>query len=322
MYYLLNQSIEQQFYADVDVGVLLSGGVDSTVLLYEVGEAAKDLKCNVVAIHINHEYSKKSKRWEKHCESFCKNYEFEFKKFSFNSNTLKGSSLESLMRDERYKIFEKVLKKDEILFMGHHLDDQIETLLFRMLRGSGLKGSSSIPMKRGLGNGFLVRPFLKLAKYDLIEIAKNKKLKYVEDDSNDDIKFDRNYLRKEVLPKISERWPNYRKSFSKYIDNHKTSYEFLRETSTQELKNILDGENIRLEKLKEYESNYQKILILSWLELKKCKLPNSQVLDELTNTFLNANKSSQPKFIWGSKDKGNYVCLRIKKGILFKESNL
>ena len=302
--------------------VAYSGGVDSTVLLYEVGEAAKDLKCNVVAIHINHEYSKKSKRWEKHCESFCKNYGFEFKKFSFNSNTLKGSSLESLMREERYKIFEKVLKKDEILFMGHHLDDQIETLLFRMLRGSGLKGSSSIPMKRGLGNGFLVRPFLKLAKYDLIEIAKNKKLKYVEDDSNDDIKFDRNYLRMEVLTKISERWPNYRKSFSKYIDNHKTSYEFLRETSTQELKNILDGENIRLEKLKEYESNYQKILILSWLELKKCKLPNSQVLDELTNTFLNANKSSQPKFIWGSKEKGNYVCLRIKKGILFKESNL
>ena len=65
--------------------VAYSGGVDSTVLLYEVGEAAKDLKCNVVAIHINHEYSKKSKRWEKHCESFCKNYGFEFKKFSFNS---------------------------------------------------------------------------------------------------------------------------------------------------------------------------------------------------------------------------------------------
>ena len=105
-------------------------------------------------------------------------------------------------------------------------------------------------------------------------------------------------------------------------DSHKTSYEFLRETSTQELKNILDGENIRLDKLKEYESNYQKILILNWLELKKCKLPNSQVLDELTNTFLNANKSSQPKFIWGSKEKGNYVCLRIKKGILLKESNL
>ena len=88
--------------------VAYSGGVDSTVLLYEVGEAAKDLKCNVVAIHVNHGYSKNSKRWEKHCESFCKNYGFEFKKFSFNSNTLKGSSLESLMREERYKIFENV----------------------------------------------------------------------------------------------------------------------------------------------------------------------------------------------------------------------
>ena len=302
--------------------VAYSGGVDSTVLLHEVGEAAKDAECDVVAIHINHEQSKHSKQWEKHCESFCKNYGFKFKKFFFNSNNLKGSSLESLMREERYNIFAKVLRKDEILFMGHHLDDQIETLLFRMLRGSGLKGSSSIPIKRNLGKGFLIRPFLKLTKFDLIQIAKNKDLKYVEDYSNDDTKFDRNYMRNEVLPKISARWPNYRKSISKYIDNHKASYEFLRKVSIQELKKILDGENINLEKLKKYDLEHQKILILSWLELKKCNLPNSQVLEEITKSFLNAKKSSQPKLIWGSKEKENYVCLRIKKGVLFAESNL
>ena len=302
--------------------VAYSGGVDSTVLLHEVGEAAKEVKCDVEAIHINHEQSKNSKQWENHCESFCKNYGFEFKKFSLNLENLKGSSLESLMREERYKIFEKVLRKDEILFMGHHLDDQIETLLFRMLRGSGLKGSSSIPIKRTLGNGFLIRPFLKLTKFDLTQIAKNKKLKYVEDDSNKDTKFDRNYLRNEVLPKISARWPNYRKSISKYIDNHKASYEFLTKISNLELKKILDGKNINLEKLKKYDLEHQKILILNWLELKKCKLPNSQVLEEITKSFLNSRKSSQPKFFWGSKEKENYVCLRIKKGVLLVESNL
>ncbi|RZO99337.1 MAG: tRNA lysidine(34) synthetase TilS [Gammaproteobacteria bacterium] len=302
--------------------VAYSGGVDSTVLLYEVGEAAKDIKCNVVAIHINHEYSKYSGQWEKHCKSFCKDYGLILKKFSFKSNNLKGASLESLMREKRYNIFEKVLSKDEILFMGHHLDDQIETLFFRMLRGSGLKGSSSIPAKRALGKGILIRPFLKLSKNDLIEIAKRKKLSYVEDESNNNIEFDRNYLRNEVISKISKRWPNYRKSLSKYIDNNKASYDFLSKTSSQELKNILVEEKINVEKLKKYDSEYQKILILNWLESKKFRLPSSQVLEELTKSFLNTKKTSQPKFIWGSKEKGNYVCLRIKKGFMSAESNL
>ena len=112
------------------------------------------------------------------------------------------------------------------------------------------------------------------------------------------------------------------KSLSKYIDNNKASYDFLSKTSSQELKNILVEEKINVEKLKKYNSEYQKILILNWLESKKFRLPSSQVLEELTKSFLNTKKTSQPKFIWGSKEKGNYVCLRIKKGLMSAESNL
>ena len=143
--------------------VAYSGGVDSTVLLKEVCEAAKKVNCNVTAIHINHGYSKFSDNWEQHCEKFCIEHNYPLQKFSLNIAEAEGASLESVMREKRYEIFQSLIGKNETLFMGHHLDDQIETLFFRILRGSGLKGSSSIPFKRNLGKGLLVRPFLNLS---------------------------------------------------------------------------------------------------------------------------------------------------------------
>ena len=141
--------------------VAYSGGVDSTVLLNEVGKAANELNSEVEAVHVNHGYSKSSESWEEHCKVFCKKKGFSFKSFQMDSKNLKGASLESLMRERRYEIFQKILiDKTSLLFMGHHLDDQIETLFFRLIRGTGLKGASSIPLKRNLGNGFIVRPFL------------------------------------------------------------------------------------------------------------------------------------------------------------------
>lgn len=301
--------------------VAYSGGVDSTVLLKEVCEAAKKVNCNVTAIHINHGYSKFSDNWEQHCEKFCIEHDYPLQKFSLNIAEAEGASLESAMREKRYEIFQSLIGENDTLFMGHHLDDQIETLFFRILRGSGLKGSSSIPFKRNLGKGLLVRPFLNLSKKEIYEIAKLKKLKFIEDESNKDIKFDRNFLRNEVIEKISERWPNYRKSLSKYIENQKSSHEFLKEITTIELKKILHGKNIDVNKLKKYDSKYQKILILQWLEMNNCNSPSSSALDELTKFFVSSEKTKEPKFIWGSKEKGNYICLKIKKGIISIESN-
>ena len=302
--------------------VAYSGGVDSTVLLKEVGEASKKIKCNVTAIHINHGYSKFSDKWEEHCENFCSENDYPLKRFSLNYSEIEGASLESVMREKRYEIFQSLIGENETLFMGHHLDDQIETLFFRILRGSGLKGSLSIPFKRNLGKGLLVRPFLNLPKKEIYEIAMRKKLKFIEDESNKDIKFDRNFLRSEVIDKISERWPNYRKSLSKYIENQKSSYEFLKEITNIELKKILNGKSIDINKLNKYDSKYQKILILQWLEMNSCNLPSSSALDELTKFFVNSEKTKEPKFIWGSKEKGNFICLKVKKGIISIETNL
>ena len=149
-----------------------------------------------------------------------------------------------------------------------------------------------------------------------------KKLKFIEDESNKDIKFDRNFLRSEVIDKISERWPNYRKSLSKYIDNQKSSYKFLKEITNIELKKILNGKSIDINKLNKYDFKYQKILILQWLDMNNCNLPSSSALDELTKFFVNSEKTKEPKFIWGSKEKGNYICLKVKKGIVSIEPNL
>ena len=143
--------------------VALSGGADSLVLLNELKKLHKDYDFNLIAIHINHNVQKDSKKWKTICENFCKKNEIKFIAHSLKQKKNISSNLENKLRDERYRFFEKTLERNSILFMGHHLDDLIETFFLRALRGSGIEGLSSIPKERALGKGMLVRPFLNLS---------------------------------------------------------------------------------------------------------------------------------------------------------------
>ena len=173
--------------------VAYSGGLDSTVLLSEANDLLKQKKTlKLKAIHINHNYSKNSKKWEKHCKDFCKSKDIDLLIFNIDFSKIKGASIEEQLRKKRYEIFEKKLSKGGRLFMGHHEDDNIETLVLRLLRGSGTKGARSIPINRKLGKGDIARPLLSLQKENLNLIAKTKLLKFIHDESNDDNSFDEN----------------------------------------------------------------------------------------------------------------------------------
>ena len=210
-----------------DYYVALSGGADSLVLLNELKKLKKDNNFNLIAIHINHNIQKDSKKWKTFCEDICKKNEIKFITHSLKRKKNSSSNLEKKLRDERYRFFEKTLEKNSILFMAHHLDDVIETFFLSALRGSGIEGLSSIPKERVLGKGKLVRPFLNISKSEILERAKKDKLKFIKDPSNKDNSFNRNYLRNEVLPKIEKRWPSYRKNLNQLTENLKESSDLL-----------------------------------------------------------------------------------------------
>jgi tRNA(Ile)-lysidine synthase len=186
--------------------VAFSGGLDSTVLLHLLaGLAQREPLPPLRAIHIQHGLQAAAEAWPAHCQQVCD--ELGVSLLQREVQVLPGASLEQAARDARYAAFVEVLGPDEVLLTAQHRDDQAETLLFRLLRGAGARGLAAMPATRKLGGGQLVRPLLAVSRAQLEAYARGHGLRWVEDPSNSDERFSRNFLRRQVLPLLTQRWP-------------------------------------------------------------------------------------------------------------------
>ncbi|WDY60650.1 tRNA lysidine(34) synthetase TilS [Pseudomonas sp. PSKL.D1] len=186
--------------------IAFSGGLDSTVLLHQLAEYASGHATPPLrAIHIHHGLQSAADAWPAHCQSICDQLGIELQ--IVRVQVTPGASLEQAARDARYRAFEQTLGPGDILFTAQHRDDQAETLLFRLLRGAGLRGLAAMPVRRPLGQGGLVRPLLETSRQQLNDYALAHGLVWIEDPSNTDTAFDRNYLRADVFPHLHQRWP-------------------------------------------------------------------------------------------------------------------
>lgn len=186
-----------------------SGGMDSSVLLHAVKHLPSlSQPKEIVALHINHQLSACAADWQQHSQAFAKHLGVKFYCEVVNIQEC-GRGLEDAARQARYGVFETFLQPGDVLLMGHHSDDQVETMLLRLMRGAGPAGLAGIRAQRSVGEGLLYRPLLDLSRQQLHQYAARNNLNWVEDDSNTDTRFDRNYLRAEVLPKLAQRWSGY-----------------------------------------------------------------------------------------------------------------
>ena len=170
---------------------------------------------NIQAIHVNHQLNPLSINWEKHCEKTCAELNIPIIIERININLKAGDSLEEQARNTRYEVLQKHLDKNSVLLTAHNANDQAETFLLQALRGAGPKGLSAMPIKKKLGDSFLIRPLLHFTREKLEKYAKENNLKWIEDDSNTDIKFNRNYLRHEIFPILKKRFPAVMENFSR-----------------------------------------------------------------------------------------------------------
>lgn len=186
-----------------------SGGMDSSVLLHALRSVSMASGAEeIVALHINHQLSDAADDWQRHAQSFAEVLGVAFYAESVSVEEC-GRGLEDAARQARYAVFEQFLKPSDVLLMGHHSDDQVETMLLRLMRGAGPAGLAGIRAQRPVGEGLLYRPLLDLSRQHLRDYAEQHQLQWVEDDSNSDTRFDRNYLRAQVLPQLAERWPGF-----------------------------------------------------------------------------------------------------------------
>jgi tRNA(Ile)-lysidine synthase len=186
--------------------IAFSGGLDSTVLLHLLAHLATTQSLPALsAIHVHHGLQAAADAWPDHCQSVCDDLGVPLQVVRVQVQP--GASLERAARDARYGAFIEATQSNDVLLTGQHRDDQAETLLFRLLRGAGVRGLAGMPRQRPLGQGQLLRPLLDVTRAELETYATEHQLSWIEDPSNQDRQFSRNYLRHQVFPALTERWP-------------------------------------------------------------------------------------------------------------------
>ncbi len=202
--------------------VALSGGVDSTVLLHALVRILP-VTATVVALHGNHQISSESSSWAAHCERQCKSLGVAF--VCADLVLARQGNLEAAARDARYEFFAKFMRAGDLLLLGHHAQDQVETLFLRMFQG---RGAISMRLQGALGPGQFLRPLLNLSRTDLVTYAEDINAAWIEDPANGDTRFDRNFLRHEVIPLLQQRWPRVAQALLRVISSTRAQDALLR----------------------------------------------------------------------------------------------
>jgi tRNA(Ile)-lysidine synthase len=218
----LPESIESVFKglgAGEHLYIAYSGGVDSQVLLHVVSTLVQAHQIDATALHVNHGLSPNAHDWQDFCARQCESLGLPLLCKPIDLGEPSGSGLEVRAREARYAWFETLLGPGDVLLTAHHGEDQAETFVLRALRGSGVRGLAAIPVKRALGCGCVIRPFLDQSKAELQAYAELFGLSWIDDESNASLKFDRNFVRHEILPLLATRWPQVSRQLARSAQN-------------------------------------------------------------------------------------------------------
>lgn len=279
--------------------VAYSGGVDSHVLLHLLLQLPDHPP--IEAVHVNHQLQYQADQWVLHCQLQADRLGVPLHVETVTVHCGARESLEDKARQARYRVFEAMLQTGDILLLGHHLDDQVETLLLRLLRGSGSRGAGAMPRSRSIAYGHLLRPLLETARADLEHYAQVNQLDWVEDPSNQSTDYDRNYLRREVLPTLSGRWPEYRQTLSRTAALLEESAQLNAELAEQDLHTLglyASQPSLPLAALAELSVARQKNIIRHWLLARQLPLPSSVQLQVVLDEVINARQDAEPLVAW------------------------
>ena len=196
--------------------VAYSGGVDSSVMLDVAHNVCNQDGIALSAFHVNHGISQHAQQWQAHCQFECESRNIPFFSSAISLSKQPQQSLEAQARDARYRLLDNFAKNTKIVLLAQHEDDQSETFLLQLKRGAGIRGLSSMPVyQQKPGGSAYLRPFLQQSRSSLLEYAQQHCLKWIEDESNMDNRYDRNFLRNNILPELAERWPAIKKTIAR-----------------------------------------------------------------------------------------------------------
>lgn len=262
----------QSWRASSSLCVAFSGGMDSTVLLFALVQLAKRNSIPPLrAVYIHHGLQEAAESWPAHCQQLCD--EWQVPLTVIEVSVAATASVEQAARLARYAAFERHLQSNEVLLMAQHQDDQAETLLFRLMRGTGVAGLRGIPVTRRLQQGQVVRPLLGVSHQQLLLYAQQHHLRWIEDPSNAADDFSRNYLRHHVMPALKSRWPAMQQSLQRTAQHMQEAQQLLDELAIEDLQRVqiepvldwLTVPCLDLDKIRYLSLVRQKNLLRHWL---------------------------------------------------------
>ena len=299
--WLLDQLAERTDVHVCPFTVAFSGGVDSTVLLHLLAQLRdQGVVSTLRALHVHHGISRFADQWVEHCQSVCERWQIPLtvERVTLNNS---GFGLEQSAREARYRVFVAAVQDGGCLLQGHHQDDQAETVLLRLFRGTGIAGVGGIPAQRSLGNGQLLRPLLAASRASIEAYATSHKLSFIEDDSNSDERFSRNYLRQRLIPMVEARWPGASARLAAFaseaselhqqleIDGHLASCVVYRPEW------LLDQPLLDCRVLLQLDHHWQRRVIRQWLNRQGILSPSRATLERIIREVVGARVDAEPR---------------------------
>uniref|UniRef100_UPI00211ACB78 tRNA lysidine(34) synthetase TilS n=1 Tax=Crenothrix polyspora TaxID=360316 RepID=UPI00211ACB78 len=272
-----------------------SGGVDSHVLLH-LCAAMQPLKHKITAVYVHHGLQAEADAWAEHCQQTARELAVEFKLLRVNALPLHGESPEEAARNARYTALKSLIDVDCALLVAQHREDQLETVLLQLFRGGGLRGLSGMPERMDFGQGVLLRPLLNVAKQDIVDYAQAHQLQWIEDPSNAQNDYDRNFLRNDVLPLLKQRWPALDKTVSRSATHCASAETLITQIAGQWFLSVFNTEDntLCLSQLQQFDFQQQPHIIRAWFQQLALKMPAQAFVERIFLEVIHARQDSDP----------------------------
>jgi tRNA(Ile)-lysidine synthase len=281
--------------------VALSGGADSAALLAVVAELGGTFRgLPLRAVHVDHGLQAAAVSFREACAALCAGLNIPLTVIAIVVQTPPGVSIEAAARDARYAALARELKPGECLLTAHHSQDQAETLLLQALRGAGLKGMSAMPLCRPLGRGWHLRPVLDVSRDELLACGSRSSGDCAIDPMNEDLRFDRSYLRRRVWPLIETRWPGTARVLSRTARHVAEAQALLDCAAAVHVARLRDGDALSLPGLRALKPTERINALRLWLRGADIEPPSTARLTEALRQMLEAQADHLPAIVWGN----------------------
>lgn len=296
LYQHFTQLLTAHYQPQTKVVLAFSGGVDSRLLLALMSRYQRDHSIPCQTVYVHHGLSSNADDWAEKCKAWAKqagvSHSTEYVHLDINS----GESIELLAREARYQALAKYIESGDLLLTGQHADDQLETFLLALKRGSGPKGLSCMAESAPFSAGTLIRPLLTTRREQIEQIAHSLNLEWVEDESNQDTRYYRNFLRHHVVPELSQRWPSIHQAVQRSASLCAQQETLLDELLNDVFYRALQADlSLDIAELASHSELARARLIRMWLAKQNAQMPTQVQLSLIWKEVALAQQDANPK---------------------------